>query len=156
MKRAIFAALVALTLALPAVASAQKEAYKRLGTKMTAVTLDTATTTMTFNAEATTGYGLLVLEFSLTDANSSATVHMTCKGGSDPSDINYVLQSCPVTAGVATCVDASFDKANSGTSKWPFRVDIEGFPNVACVVTDTGGLVADVLTVKASVATKGG
>jgi len=139
-------------------AFAQLRASKPTGTLVSAVTLDAASSAVTINGEAAQGFDLLILEFSLTDANDSVSaITMTCFEGGLPTDMDYAMQSCTVASGVCTSDNASWVKDPSGMTKkkWATRVDISGYRNVSCTITDTGGLIGDILTVKGYLATKG-
>jgi hypothetical protein len=95
---------------------------------------------------------LTVVEADLT-WNASATVTMTCTASDDNGTTDYVLQECPVVAGVATCVDLSWSKAVSASKKWPMRVDSTGFVRLECVFLCEGAG-TDAITIKSYSTTK--
>ena len=96
---------------------------------------------------------LAVVEAQLT-YNASATVTMTCTASDDGGTTDYKLQECPVTAGVATCVDQSWSKASGAASaNWPMRIDTTGFIRLECVFLCSGAG-TDTLTVKSYQTTK--
>jgi hypothetical protein len=158
-------AALLIALLAPSLSLAQGQAplnrISSLGTMLATTTLDNASESFTWDTELKLGaWGLLVVYAYLTDANDSVTaLTMTCyarKGGND-----YTLQSIAVAAGVGTSTDASWVKDASGstaadTKLWVWRVDIEGYEDVKCTFTDTGGNSSDSISAIVDVATKGG
>lgn len=137
--------------------------FSSYGTVINAVALDAASSSFSVNMDnpAVNGiWGLMVVWVSIADADNSTTdIHMVCTGSPDGGTTDYTLQDCDsITAGVCTSVGASWTKnpsAITSPKRWPWRVDIEGFPEVECVFTDTGGAAADSISVTVTFATKG-
>ena len=111
-------------------------------------------------------FGLMIVWVKVTDANDSVTdLDMVCTsspdGGSTSTSEDYTLQVCKsVTDGNCKSVNAGWDKEEDIASitspkRWPWRVDIEGFPNAGCTLTPTGGAAADLLDVTITFAIKG-
>lgn len=100
------------------------------------------------------GYGVLVLYFKLTRV-AATNVSMTCTASDDAHVTAFDLQTCTVTAGACTSDDASWSKDVTGNKNWPWRVEIEGFQDIRCVVTDTAGGASDFLTVTGRLSVKG-
>ncbi len=153
--------ILALTIAGPAMAAEPLNHYGDMGTVITATTLDAASSTFVLknNVAGRVGiYGLMVVYVTTVDAdNGVSAVTMSCTGSRDQNTTDYTLQDCTTAAGVCTSSDASWVKnPGANTTRWAWRVDIEGFSDVQCTFTDTGGDASDTIAVEASVATKGG
>jgi hypothetical protein len=104
------------------------------------------------NTRSASGYGVLTLFTSLTDANTSITrLDLTCTGSDDSNTTDYEFEDCTVSAGVATCVDGGvWQKASPGSTKFARRVDVNGVPDLECtysVGTGSGGA-PDLLSVR--------
>jgi hypothetical protein len=96
---------------------------------------------------------LAVIEAQLT-YNASATVTMTCTASDNGGTTAYKIQECPVSSGVATCVDQSWSRASGGASgNWVNRIDTTGFVRISCVFLCSGAG-TDTLTVKSYQTTK--
>lgn len=161
MKKLLLALLFVIV---PSVAVGQigpKNLITQLYAKLTAVTLDVASSTFTVTQTPNSGtYGLMNVYFSLVDADNSVTaITLTCSSSLNNNTTSYRWTDCTVAAGVATCVPLTFTVNPSGFAapkNWQLRIDIEGLEDTSCVVTDTGGLVADTLSVSVGLAVKGG
>lgn len=146
-----------------ALGAAPKQMYSPYGTVINGVALSAASSSFTVNFDnpTTNGIpGLIVVWVSVTDASNSVTaINMSCTGSPNNGTTDYTLQDCSSTAGgVCTSANASWTKdpsAITSPKRWPWRVDIEGMPEVECVFTDTGGDASDSITVTVSFATKG-
>lgn len=144
-------------------AAAPKQLYTSYGTVINGVALSAASSSFTVNFDnpATNGIpGLMVVWVSVTDASNSVTaINMTCTGSHNGGTTDFTLQDCSsVAAGSCTSVGASWVKdpsAITSPKRWPWRVDIEGVPEVECTFTDTGGDASDSITVFVTFATKG-
>jgi hypothetical protein len=105
------------------------------------------------------GFDLLTVWVQLTDANSSITrFDVTCTVSDDGNSTDYEPQECTSASGTYTCVDSGvWQKASPGTSKFPLRLDVSGFPDFECTFSvGTGaGAAADLLTVKGRLCTGG-
>ncbi|OFW58400.1 MAG: hypothetical protein A2Y75_01445 [Candidatus Solincola sediminis] len=157
-------ALLAATISTQALASTQpRQTYAFYGRVINAVALSTASSSFTVDLTAPTTngiFGLMTVWVSIADADNSTTaLNMSCTGSHDGGTTDYALQDCAtLTNGVCTSVGASWTKDPSGITtpkRWPWRVDIEGFPEVECTFTDTGGAAADSITAYVTFATKG-
>lgn len=107
---------------------------------------------------ASTGYGLATVHLDLTDANTSITsFQMQCFGKYASEADEYKLQSCTTSSGACTSDDATWTKASPGSSKWLWRVDIEGLQSFKCTMSVAGGTgaSADTITAKVRLCTKG-
>lgn len=97
------------------------------------------------------GAGLLVVWIELTDGNTSITrFDMSCTASHDGNTTDYTIQSCTVASGDCTSDDSTWRKASPGTANWPWRIDVEGYPDIQCAFSvGTGsGAAADLLTVR--------
>ena len=106
------------------------------------------------------GFGLLTVWLDLTDGNTSITrFDVTCTVSNDGNVKDYTPQVCDDTSdGVCTQTDAGiWQKASPGTKMWPLRMDIEGYPDIACTASvGTGSAAAaDLLTAGWRICTKG-
>lgn len=148
----------------PAFAAEPLRAYSKYGSPIDGVALDAASSSFAINASESPDrngvWGLMVVWVTITDANDSTTaITMTCTGSHDRGATDYTLQSITTATGVGTSANSSWVKdpsAITSPKKWPWRVDIEGFPEVECTFTDTGGAAADTIGVTVTFATKGG
>ncbi len=108
---------------------------------------------------ATGGYDLLTLWVNLTDANTSITrFDVTCTVSHDGNSTDYTPQECTSASGTYTCVGTGiWQKASPGTSKFPLRLDVSGFPDIECTFSVGAGAGAsiDLLTVKGRLCTGG-
>lgn len=169
MRYAVVIALILLGTTDPVLAATGPlHAYSKYGTVISAATLDASSTSFAINQDnATTAgiYGEMTVWIVVADsasgagANSVTALNMSCTGSPDGGATDYTLQDISVAAGVGTSVNASWTKDPSGITtpkKWPWRVDTEGYPEVECTFTDTGGDVNDTLGVIVTFATKGG
>ena len=139
-------------------ATGKKNAYQRVGELIDDAGLDTTPSFSMTNIPSSGTWGLMVVYVQVTDANDSVTaLNMTCTGSIDNNTTDYTMQDCTVSGGTATCVDLSWTKDPSGIAspkRWPWRVDVEGFEDVECTFTNTGGVAADKLDVSVAMATK--
>lgn len=155
----VLIALLGLTVSIEAAAQG-KNACDTLGTAgvlINAQGMDSSQSFTITQDNTQGGYGVLTLFIALTDANTSITrFDMVCTGSEDNNATGYILQSCAIAAGVCTSTDSAWRKASPGTKNWPWRVDIEGFPDVECTFSvGTGaGAAADLLTVKGRMCVK--
>lgn len=164
MKRYILPAIITLCASLTARAAEPLRAYGWYGSPINGVALDAASSSFTVipseYPERNGVYGIMVVWVTITDSNDSVTaINMSCTGSHDRGATDYTLQDITVAAGVGTSVNSSWTKDPSGITspkKWPWRVDIEGMPEVECTFTDTGGNSSDTIGVTVTFATKGG
>ena len=156
------ALLATLLLSAPALASGAQQKFST-GPAIVATALSAASTSFTqiFDAPSQQGiWGLMTAFICITDADNSTTaINMSCTGSPDRGTTDYTLQDCSsVTGGVCTSANASWTKnpaAIASPKCWPWRVDIEGLPEIECTFTDTGGAAADTIAVTVTFATKG-
>jgi hypothetical protein len=118
-------------------------------TKLTAQTLATSRNIDT--AQGDLSWNVMVVYLAVTEDNDGTpNITMTCNGSIDEGvTYNYPLQAIEATLGVGTSYNASWLKptiTQNATSRWPWRVDILGFPHVRCSVSssiaDAGDLVS--------------
>lgn len=133
-----------------------------IGNLIATTTLDAASTSFTVSQTPNSGgYGLLLVYVQVTDASNSVTaLNLSCTTAR--SNINsgaaYTAQSCTTATGVCTSSNASWTKDPSGITspkRWVWRVDVEGFEDITCTFTDTGGDSSDSIRVEGAWATKG-
>ncbi len=126
------------------------------GTLISAATLD-ANRSYTVQRKNQGAWGVLVNYISVTDDNTSISdITMTCYAGYDGNAPAYTIQDCSIVSGACTSNDATWSKdpAPSATTKWVWRVDIEGLEDVKCEFVPTGGAVADTISVDVELAVK--
>jgi hypothetical protein len=149
------------TQALAATQPLQK--FAKYGTVITTTALSASSTSFTVNLDnpATNGvWGLAVLWVSIVDADNSVTaINASCTASPNGGVTDFTLQDCSTLAsGVCTSSNASWTKnpsAITSPKRWAWRADIEGFPEIECTFTDTGGDGSDSITVELTFATKG-
>jgi hypothetical protein len=160
----ILSLILSTLVAFPAHAAvASRQAFASYGTVINAVALDTASESFAINMSNTPAngvWGLMTVWVSIADADNSTTaINMSCTGSPDGGTTDFTLQDCAsVVDGVCTSANASWTKnpaAITSPKRWPWRVDIEGIPEIECTFTDTGGAAADTITVTVTFATKG-
>jgi hypothetical protein len=112
-----------------------------------------------YNRTNAQGFDTLTLWVQLTDADTSITrFDVTCTVSDDGNSTDYEPQECTSASGTYTCVDSGvWQKASPGTSKFPIRLDVSGFPDFECTfsVGAGAGAAADLLTVKGRLCTGG-
>ncbi len=133
--------------------------FSRYGRVVNA-TLDATSTSFAVNLdnpEIGGIFGMAVLWACVTDADNGVTaITASCSASYDNGTTDYTAQEGAVASGVYTSVDASWvHNPGAATTCWPWRWDIEGYPEIECTFTDTGGDSSDRLTVYLSFATKG-
>jgi hypothetical protein len=137
-----------------------KQLYANYGTAIATTALDASSSSFSVKNEvATTGgtWGLMIVWVTIIDADAACSlVTMNCTGSKNGNSTDYQLEDLTVATGVATSVAASWTRnPGTGTTRWLWRVDIEGIPDVECTFTDTGGDASDSIAVDVSFATKG-
>jgi hypothetical protein len=156
--------VLALGLLSPSIALAvagPRNAYEYKGTVIDGLDLSTTRSfTVSVPSPAVMGiYGLMVVYVCVNDAsNSVSDLRSTCSGYHTAGGQPYPLQACKTYVdGVCELVDGKwFKDPGSGLTCYPFRVDIEGFPNVGCDFVPTGADGDESLTVDIGMAVKGG
>lgn len=148
----------ALTLA--ACAPGTQSKFANYGTVITTTTLDASSSSFSFaNQQASTDgtWDIATVWVTAIDAdNGVSAITMSCTGSKNNNTTDYTLQSVDVSAGVGTSTDASWVKnPGANTTRWPWRIDIAGFPSVECTFTDTGGDASDSIAVDLSLAMEG-
>jgi len=124
----------------------------KLGTKLSAVSLNAAAASRTFTAGPTScndnmaSYTYLVIEAAYTHSNSDDLV-ITCTVGGTVATATKTPQLC-TGAGTCTANDAGiFSKAVTGDKNFAVRMGIRGFPAVSCVASHATAGAGDILTV---------
>jgi hypothetical protein len=160
----ILSLILATLIAFPAnAATAPRQAFSKYGTVITTTALSASSTSFTVNLDnaAVNGtYGLAIVWVSIVDASNSVTaINMICTSSPNGGVTDYTLQDCAsVVDGVCTSANASWTKnpaAITSPKRWPWRIDIEGLPELECTFTDTGGDGSDTISVDLTFATKG-
>ena len=103
------------------------------------------------------GYDLAVLFVEFTDANSSVTsVTVTCTVTHDNSTANYTPQKDTAGGSGWTQTTANvWTKASPGSTNWPIRMNISGYPDFTCTFAFAGAPAsADKITVYARLCTQ--
>lgn len=134
------------------------DGFGDLGTQISSTALSAASSTFQVkNYAAKTGgtWPIMVVYISTLDAdNGVSAITMSCTGSKNQNSTDYTLQDITVSSGVGTSADASWVKdPGANTTRWPWRVDVRGFPDVECTFTDTGGDASDTITVDVSFST---
>lgn len=142
MKRLLAICLFVFCIPLSANAKVQRHP---LGTLATA-TLDASSTTVTIGTADLSGFGILTLYFKLT-WNAASAISMTCTASPDGGTTDYKLQTCDIASGACTSYNSSWSKSVSASTNWAWRIDTLGFPEIECVITDTGGGASDTLVI---------
>ncbi len=146
--------LGALAAGLPCTAKASTEGLAArvcLGEKIEITTLDAANTSFTINrSNAWQGWDLMIVYISVVDggASSVTNVTMSCTASEDDNTTPATIQDCTTAAGVCTSNDAGWEKDPASTGqRWAWRVDISGFQDIECTLTDDGGDASDSIQV---------
>lgn len=163
MKKLINSLIAVAVLAAPLSVGAATDPLRKFaiyGQGISTTTLDASSSSFTVKLDAPSAngiWGLMIAWVTTVDAdNGVSAITMSCTGSPDGGTTDYTLQSCATASGVCTSSDASWVKnPGANTTRWPWRVDIEGFPEIECTFTDTGGDSSDSVAVYITFATKG-
>lgn len=139
-----------LTLAMllaPSIASAQSGLLNPYGDNVASIattTLDASSSSFTFNKQNAVRLGIwdkvLVWVTVVDAANNVSAITMSCTGSRDEGTTDYGFEDCSVSSGVCTSSAASWVRnPGTGTTRWLWRIDSTGVPEVECTFTDTGG-----------------
>ncbi len=154
---AFLATTLALQVAYGATSDGPRFQCQDLGNLITAQAMSSSRSFSLDRVNTAGGMGLLTLWVQLTDANTSITrFDGTCTVSDDGNVTDYTPQDC-TSGATCTSTDAGvWQKASPGTKKWPWRLDVNGFPDIECtfsVGTGAATAVSDVITVKGRLCT---
>lgn len=108
-------------------------------TYLSAVALNGAAATRTWQINDALGWATAVLFVEYTHANNGALT-VTCTASDDANTTDFTLQTCTISGGACTLNDAGTYATGSltGDKDYTFRVGLLGYDDVECVIAHGG------------------
>lgn len=147
----VLATILAYVVIAQAIRRAPALQYKQHGTLLNAVAADAGASSLTATIDVS-NYAITTLQVEL-DQDTATAFSIACQGSVD-GGVNYgVVQSRTIAAGKSTLIDFddTKDAATDGSvTSLVADYGVTAYTHLKCVVTTTGGVTADTITLRAT------